>query len=219
MGHILSAILSPAVGVVISPFPIVGLILILLSDKARANSAMYMAGWIFGNALAFTIAMLCMSAGAASRDDPSTLGRVVALALGALLVIGAIKEFHGRPRAGEEAKTPKWFDKLSKIGPFGAAGFGVLLSALNPKNALLSVGAGAAVGALSLSFAHELAAAALYTLIASSSIIVPTAAFLFAGKRMDGALNSMRIWLVHNNAVIMSVLLLIIGLNMIGKAL
>ncbi len=38
MGSAFSAILSPAVGILISPFPIVGLILILLSNKARINS-------------------------------------------------------------------------------------------------------------------------------------------------------------------------------------
>ncbi len=218
MGQIITAILSPAVGVLISPFPIVGLILILLSDKARANSIFYMLGWIFGNAAVFAIAMLCMGAGAASQDDPSTVGKIVALVLGILLIIFAIKEFCGRPKAGEEAKTPKWFDKMSKISPLGAIGFGVFLSALNPKNALLSVSAGTAVGALNVPSAYELAAVIIYTLIASSSIIVPAITFLFAGKRLDKALGTMRIWLVQNNAVIMSVLMLMIGLNMIGKA-
>ncbi len=218
MGAIFSAMLSPAVGVLISPFPIVGLILILLSDQARKNSICYMLGWILGNAAVFTIAMLCMRAGAAAQGDPSALGRIIALALGALLILFAVKEFLGRPKAGEEAKTPKWFDKMSRIRPLGAAGFGAFLSALNPKNMLLSISAGAAVGALNASAAHEFAAALAYTLIASCSIIVPTAAFLIAGRRLDSALDAMRVWLVQNNAVIMSLLMLMIGLNMISKA-
>ncbi len=218
MGPVFSAILSPAVGVLISPFPIVGLILILLSDKARENSLFYMLGWILGNAAVFTIAMLCMSAGAASQDDPSALGKIIAFILGALLIAFAVKEFLGRPKDGEKAKTPKWFDKMSSISPLGAAGFGVFLSALNPKNLLLSISAGTAVGALNAAVSHEFAAAIAYTLIASASIIVPTVAFLVAGKRLDKALDSMRVWLVQNNAVIMSLLMLMIGLNMISKA-
>lgn len=219
MSQIFAAILSPAVGVLISPFPIVGLILILLSDKARVNSLFYMAGWILGNAAVFAISMYFMGMNSSSQDDPSTLAKIIALILGILLIALSVKEFRGRPKAGEEAKTPKWFDKMSKIESLGAAGFGLFLSALNPKNALLSISAGTAVGALKLSSGYEISAIILYTLIASCSIIVPTVAFLIAGKRLDKMLDSMRIWLVHNNAVIMSVLMLMIGLNMIGKAI
>lgn len=219
MGQIISAILSPAVGVLISPFPIVGLILILLSEKARVNSIFYMIGWIAGNALVCTIAMLCMSAGIRSQGEPSTLAKIISFVLGGLLIVCAVMEFIKRPKAGEDPKTPKWFDKMSKISSIGAIGFSLFLSALNPKNALLSLSAGAAIGALNLSGAQEGLAVGIYTLIASISIIVPTIAFLIAGQRLDKTLDAMRSWLIHNNAVIMSVLLLMIGLNMITKAL
>ncbi len=218
MGSVFSAFLSPAVGVLISPFPIVGLILILLSDNARKNSIFYALGWVLGNAAVFSIAMLCMRTGAASQGGSSALGKIIALILGALLILFSVKEFLGRAKAGEEAKTPKWFDKMSKISPLGAAGFGAFLSALNPKNLLLSISAGTAVGALNVSASYELAAAIAYTLIASGSIIVPTVAFFIAGRRLDKALGAMRVWLVQNNALIMSLLLLLIGLNMVSKA-
>lgn len=218
MGQAISALLSPAVGVMISPFPIVGLILILLSEKARANSIAYMLGWFVGNAAIFTIAMLCMSAGTGAQSDPSTLAKVIFVVLGALLILAAVHEFSKRPKAGEDPKTPKWFAKMSEISPKGAVGFGVLLSALNPKNALLSISAGAAVGALHLSGMQDFASVLIFTLIASVLIIVPTIAFLVAGHRLDNFLDEVRKWLVQNNAVIMSVLFLLIGINIISKA-
>lgn len=217
MGQAFSAILSPAVGVLISPFPIVGLILILLSDKARSNSVFYMCGWIVGNLLMFLIGMFFMGMGA-GQGEPGTAGRIVSLVLGALLILLAVREFMQRPKRGEEPKTPKWFAKMTQIGVAGAAGFGVFLSALNPKNALLSLGAGAGVGALGLGGTQQAISAILYVVLASASIIVPTVAFLLAGHKLDKALDSMRDWLIENNAVIMSVLLLMIGLNMLGKA-
>lgn len=218
MGQAFSAMLSPAVGVLISPFPIVGLILILLSDKARLNSVCYMVGWVVGNAAVFTIAMLFMGAGVGSQGEPGTVAKIVFIVLGALLILAAIHEFTKRPKKGEEPKTPKWFAKMSKIGPGGALGFGLFLSALNPKNALLSLTAGASVGALGLSAGQETGSVILFALLASASIIVPTIAFLIAGHRLDKWLDSVRDWLIRYNAVIMSVLFLMIGLNIIGKA-
>lgn len=218
MSQAFSAILSPAVGVLISPFPIVGLILILLSGKARLNSICYTLGWVLGNAAVFTIAMLCMGAGTRAQSGPGTLARVISAVLGVLMLLAATHEFSKRPKKGAEPKTPKWFAKMSKIGPWGAAGFGLFLSALNPKNALLSLSAGAGAGALDLPAAQGTLAAVVFTALASSSIIVPAIAFLIAGKRLSALLDSVREWLIQNNAVIMSVLFLMIGLSMIGKA-
>lgn len=218
MSQAFSAILSPAVGVLISPLPVVGLILILLSNKARSNSIFYMLGWIVGNAAVFTIGMLCMGAGV-QQGEPGTVKTIVSVVLGILLIVVAIREFMKRPKKGQEAPTPKWFAKLTQIGVWGAAGFGFFLSALNFKNMLLSLSAGTGVGALGLSGGQEAASTVIYTFIASASIIVPTVAFLIAGKQMDKILDSLRGWLVQYNAIIMSVLLLMIGINMIAKVL
>lgn len=217
MGQAFSAILSPAVGVLISPLPVVGLILILMSTRARSNSIFFMLGWIVGNAVVFLIGMLCMGTGF-SRGEPGTVRSIVSLVLGALLILCAVREFMKRPRRGEEPKTPGWFAKITQIGMVGASGFGLFLSALNPKNALLSLSAGTGVGALGLPVMQQAMSAILYVLIASASIIVPTVAFLLAGHRLDKTLDALREWLVQYNAVIMSILLLMIGLNMIGKA-
>ncbi len=218
IGQIFAAILSPAIGVLISPFPIVGLILRLLSDRARTNSIFYMIGWIAGNAIVFSLAMFFMGMGTSSSGEPSLVAKIVSLALGILLILLGVKEFMKRPRKGQEPEVPKWFAKMSKIKPFGAAGFGVILSAANPKNLLLSLGAGAAAGALSLSGGEQTFAVVAYTLIASASIIIPTVAFLLAGHRLDKVLGNVREWLVANNAVIMAVLLLMIGLNILSKS-
>lgn len=218
MSQIFSAILSPAVGVLISPFPIVGLILILLSDKSRSNSIFYMLGWMVGNAAVFTLGMLCMGL-TTGQGGSGIVTKIVQLALGGLLLFLGVREFMKRPKKGETPQTPKWFAKMTKIGVWGAAGFGFFLSALNIKNALLSLGAGTSVGALGLPFSQQLLSILIFTLLASASIIVPTVAFLFAGHGLDKIMESTREWLVQNNAVIMSVLLLVIGLGMMSKAL
>lgn len=133
MGSAFSAILSPAVGILISPFPIVGLILILLSNKARINSIFYTVGWIVGNIAIFFIGLFLMSSAVSSSGDQSTLVKVVLIVLGALLILLGAHDFTKRPKNGEQAATPKWFEKMSNIKPGGAMMFAFVLSAVNPK--------------------------------------------------------------------------------------
>jgi threonine/homoserine/homoserine lactone efflux protein len=68
---------------------------------------------------------------------------VLKLVLGLLLLLVAVRQWRGRPRGDERPATPKWMAALDTFTPVKAAGAGVLLSGLNPKNALLSIGAAA----------------------------------------------------------------------------
>ena len=56
----------------------------------------------------------------------------------------------------------------------------------------------------------------VFTLIACLSVVAPVVAFLVASERMRGPLESARTLLVRHNAVIMSVVLLIIAAALIG---
>ncbi|EAC6625153.1 GAP family protein [Listeria monocytogenes] len=215
MGSAFSAILSPAVGILISPFPIVGLILILLSNKARINSIFYTVGWIVGNIAIFFIGLFLMSSAVSSSGDQSTLVKVVLIVLGALLILLGAHDFTKRPKNGEQAATPKWFEKMSNIKPGGAMMFAFVV---NPKNMLLSLTAGVSVGALNLSGGQETTATIIFGIIACCSIYIPTIAFLLAGSKLNNALDSTRKWLIQNNSVIMAVLFLFIGLSVISKA-
>ncbi len=217
MNQVFAEILSPAIGVLISPFPIVGLILILLSKRARSNSVFYMLGWMVGSAAMFLIGLFFMDVGA-QQGEPGLVSKIVSLVLGALLIVFAVREFLKRPKKGETPKTPKWFEKMSQIKIWGAAGFGFFLSALNIKNALLSLGAGAAVGALGLTWAQQAGSTVIYVLLASAVIIVLTVAFLILGDRIDEMLENVSDWLIDNNSVIMSVLMLLLGVNLLVKA-
>lgn len=219
MDSAVSAILSPAVGILISPFPIVGLILILLSNKARINSIFYTLGWIIGNIVIFFIGLFVMGSAVNTSGDQSMLVKIVLIVLGVLLILLGAHDFTKRPKKGEKADTPKWFAKMSNIKPVGAMIFAFLLSAVNPKNMLLSLTAGVSVGTLNLVGGQETMAIILFGIIACCSIYIPTIAFLIAGDRLDNVLDSTRKWLIQNNSLIMALLFLFIGLSVISKAL
>ena len=48
MGNAISAVLPLALGIALSPIPIIATILLLLSPRARASSVGFAAGWILG---------------------------------------------------------------------------------------------------------------------------------------------------------------------------
>ena len=52
MGAAIGAILGQAVGVAISPVPIIAVILMLFTGKARSNSVSFVTGWLLGLLLA-----------------------------------------------------------------------------------------------------------------------------------------------------------------------
>ena len=103
---------------------------------------------------------------------------------------------------------------------FGKAlGLGFLLSAVNPKNLLMCLGAGTTIGAAHLSSGEDIVVVAVFTVLAASTVAVPVIGFLVARERMESPLNDLRGWLTQNNAAVMGVLLLVIGVDLIGKGI
>ena len=59
----------------------------------------------------------------------------------------------------------------------------------------------------------------VFVVIAACSVAVPVIAYLVASKRMAAPLEALRGWLVQNNATVMAVLLLVIGVVLVGKGI
>ena len=107
---------------------------------------------------------------------------------------------------------------IDQMTPVKAAGLGVLLSAVNPKNLLLCVSAGVTVAAASLDTAEQVASVAVFT-VAVSTVVVPAVAYAVAGARLRHPLDELKGWLQANIATVMAVLLLVLGESVLGKGL
>jgi threonine/homoserine/homoserine lactone efflux protein len=94
-----------------------------------------------------------------------------------------------------------------------------LLSAVNPKNLLMAISAGLIIGGANLSLGDTTVVIVVFVLLAACTVLVPVVGYLIASARMAGPLDSLRGWLVGNNATIMAVLLLVIGVSVIGKGI
>lgn len=220
MGAAIGEILPLALGVAISPIPIIAAILMLLSPRARVTSVGFLLGWVLGIVVAVTVFTLLSSILPEQDSDASNPAKgTIQLILGALLLLLAVGQWRKRPRRGVEPAMPKWMQAIDKMTFPVAFGLGFLLSAVNPKNLLMGAGAGVDIGSASVTVGEIVLVIAVFTVIAASTVLVPVVGYLVAASKLREPLDALRGWLEKENAVIMAVLLLVIGVSLIGKGI
>jgi threonine/homoserine/homoserine lactone efflux protein len=220
MGATIGQLLPFAIGIAISPIPIIAAILMLLSRQAGKTSTAFLIGWIAG-IVVVTVVVLLLVGEAGNTDDgkPSTLSSIIKLVLGVLLLLLALRQWRARPKEGETGKMPKWMDAIESFTFGKALGLGFLLSGINPKNLLMCLAAGTTIGAAHLSAGEDIVVVAVFTVLAASTVAVPVIGFLAARSRVEAPLNDLRGWLTQNNAVVMGILMLVIGVDILGKGI
>jgi threonine/homoserine/homoserine lactone efflux protein len=220
MGEVIGEILPLALGIAISPIPIIAAILMLLSPKAKGTSLGFLVGWLAGIVVAVVVfTLLSAVLPGTDTDESKPIAGTIKIILGALLLLLAVKQWRTRPTDGAEPPLPKWMSAIDTMTAVRALVLGFLLSGLNPKNLLMGVAAGIAIGSGGLAVGESAVAIVVFTVIAASTVAVPVIAYLAAASKMAAPLEELRKWLVHNNATVMAVLLLVIGVVLIGKGI
>jgi threonine/homoserine/homoserine lactone efflux protein len=210
--------LSLGVGVALSPVPIIAVILMLVTPRARSNGPAFIVGWLAGLAVVGTIVLL-VAPDTAENGEPATWVEVLKLILGALLVLVALKQWRGRPCGEEEPATPKWMGAIDAFTPSKALGAGAVLAGANPKNLLLAVAAAVAIAQTEIAAGEQAVAYAVFALIGTVGVGAPVVIYFALGERAGPILDRLKAWMAHNNAVIMAVLCLVIGAKLIGDAI
>jgi hypothetical protein len=214
----ISEVLPYAVGVAISPVPIIAVILMLFSNRAKTNGPAFLLGWIVGLGVVVAVAYSIADASNVATDSSASDGSsTVQVVLGVVLLVLALRNWRKRPGPGEEAPLPKWMATIDAFTPFKALGLAVLLSAVNPKNLILSVGAATAVAQAGGSSSDATVALVVFVVLASLSIAVPVLFYLLGGAKAKTTLDGWKAWLSANNATVMAVLLLVFGVVLVGK--
>jgi threonine/homoserine/homoserine lactone efflux protein len=164
--------------------------------------------------------LLVSSGGQASdQGEPADWVSVLKLALGLGLLLVALQQWRERPHEGEQAEMPKWMQAIDSFTPGKSGGFGVLLSAVNPKNLLLAVGAGAAIAQTDIPGGEQAIALGVFVLIGTVGVGTPVALYFALGERSEEMLDRLKDWMSQNNAAIMAVLCLVIGAKLIGDGI
>lgn len=220
MIQVIGGILPQALGIAISPIPIIAAILMLLSPRARVTAVGFLLGWVVGILVAVIVFILLASVIPATDPDAAKpVQGVIQLVLGVLLLLLAVRQWRHRPKPGAKPVLPKWMQAIDGFSFIAAFGLAFLLSAINPKNLLMAVSAGVEIGSAQLGVGAVIVAIVIFTVIAACTVLVPVLGYLVAADRLRGPLDSLRGWLAQENAVIMAVLFLVLGVNLIGKGI
>lgn len=220
MGAAIGQSLQMAVGVALSPMPIIAVILLLTTAGARRNGPAFVVGWLAGLAVIGVVVLAVIGPSAQGpRGQPATWVSWLQLILGALLLYVSVRQFRGRPTAGTEPPMPGWMRSVEQFGAVQSLGVGAFLSGLNVKNLLLAVAAATAIAKTGVPAGQQAVAYAVFAVLATLTVAAPVAIYLSMGERSANLLGRLKGWMSRNNAVIMSVLCLVIGAKLIGDAI
>ncbi len=218
MADVAGQIVAFAVGIAISPIPIIAVILMLFSARARINGPAFLLGWVVGITTVMVVVLLVADAGDLHTDsDAQNASSWLKLVLGLLLVVLGIRQLRKRPGSGEEAPMPKWMSAIDSFTPLKALGAGFVLSALNPKNLVLTIGSATTLAQAGLSGKKDAVVVVFFVAVSSLTIGGAVLFYLVGGERAKTLLEGWKVWLAQNNAVVMCVLLIVIGVALAGK--
>lgn len=215
MNGVIGAILPLAVGIAVSPIPIIAVILMLFSAKAGATSTGFLIGWLLGIIVA--AALFTALAGVLHTGGPTPAWVAwTEVVLGLALLLLGVKQWRAR---GGIPRTPSWMAAIDRFTAAKALGLGFVLSAINPKNLLMAVAAGVAIGSAGLDLGQIVVAISVFTVIAGCTVAAPVIAYAVAKDRLRAPLDSAKAWLQANNTTVMCVLFLVLGAVVLGKGI
>ena len=220
MGQAIGGSLPLALGIAISPVAIISVVLMLTTARAKVNGPAFVLGWLLGLGVIGTIVLaIAGPSKASSSGGPATWVSWLKIVLGVLLLLVAIRQFRGRPHGQEQAPMPKWMGAIDNFKPPAALGTGALLAGANPKNLLLAIGGAAAIAQTGIGASQQAIAYLVFAVIGTLGVGAPVVVYFAMGKRSQQVLGSLKDWMAQHNAVIMSVLCLILGAKLIGDAI
>jgi hypothetical protein len=220
VGQAISEVLPFAVGIAISPVPIIAVILVLFSARARVNGLSFLAGWVLGVAIVSVVVYLIADASDASDTESGASDTTywIKLVVGILLVLLAVRNWRSQSDDTEK-KPPKWMASIGSLSPLKAVGLALLLSGVNPKNLALSLGAGTSLAQAGVSGTEAAVGLIVFVVVASVSIGVPVVFYLVGGQRAAHVLDGWKTWLGAHNAAVMAVLFLVFGVVLFSQGL
>ena len=207
-----------ALGMALSPLPLIAIVFLVLSEHGTARSLAFAAGRLLG--IAATLSVLTLAAEALPETREATVfGGLLKILLGAGLVFVAVRKWRKRPQGDAEPPVPGWMSSLDTIQVPRAFGLGIVLTVANPKELAFTMGAAISIGAAHQQPGPVLVLALIYTLLSGASVLVPVVLHLAAPARARSVLGSVQAWLLRHQSTVVGVVLLALGVVLVGDGL
>jgi threonine/homoserine/homoserine lactone efflux protein len=219
MESLIASIMPHAVGAALSPLPIAALIFLLLSKRPHSNSLGFLIGWMLALLINVGVFMFLFDNQPSVGQNKNQISQLLQIGFGLILLVLAIKQWKNRPKLGEEPKMPKWMSTIEDFSPLKSFMIAFMLVTVNAKNTVLDISAGVMIAQKATSLEESLMAILAFTIVASFTIAVPVLVYFIMGEKLNTDLNKLKTWFLYNNATILFVLFLILGVNLISKGL
>lgn len=200
----------------LSPLTVIPAVLVLQAPRARPSSLAFLAGWVLGIAALTALSVAASGLLGGLDKSPPRWSSWLRVVLGAALIVyGIVKWFtrHGH------TESPAWMRTFDTITPARAGLTGAALAVVRPDVSLICVPAGLAIGTAGLGLGGDWLAAAFFVVVAASSVAIPILAYAVAGQRLDPTLARVKDWMDKNNAALLAVLLVVIGLMVLSHGI
>lgn len=205
--------------IALSPFPVIGVVLLLAGRHGGRNGVLFAVGWVAGLTAVAALVLATLS----GADDPDSTSAAIAdwlrVFAGAALIAVGVRKWGTRPRAGAEVDPPDWMASLGDATAQRSLLLGALLSGTNPKNFVLTAAATAEIIETGVHGGDLVIAVIGFVALGSCIVVGAVIAHFVGGQRAASLLDSVREFMVANNTVIMVLVLLIMGANVLGEGL
>jgi len=202
--------LPMAFGITASPSPMIAIIILLMTNRARSNALYFLLGWFGGLLLVGLIVLLIPEVGAGASGSPTDSARI-RIILGALFLVLSVFIARQIPRKGRKAAPPGWQEKLDAFGFAQSLAFGFFFAVPNLKNASMVAAGMSTVNQFELGMDRKVLILILFCLIASIGVLIPPGIYLIFRNRVEPIFGSLKTWLIMNRAVILFLILVIFG--------
>ncbi len=217
-----------ALGVAISPTPVILVILMLFGVRGHMNALGYLLGWIIGLVVLGVLIFALVTAGIIFLNAESGIFRPsVQVLLAFVLFWVAHRQWTKPVHADPDTDGPKWMGSVDKIlsrtdnaiAPERAFFLAIVMSAISPKNIALMIAAVLAFSQTDLETQDIVLLFVLFVVISSLTIGIPVAYALLKGDKAVESLNNWKVWLLTNSPRAAAILVGMLGLVMLLNGL
>jgi threonine/homoserine/homoserine lactone efflux protein len=201
--------------VTLDPLPLTAFMVVLPSKGGLRKGAAYVFGWLVSLAIVVTITVLATGNNPPRPSTaPSLAALAVKIALGAILVVIALRRIRARGRPKPPKKPPKWQEHVDNMSPWFALG---LAPTLQPW-VMIAAGAATVVEA-KLSSWESFLALFLFCVLGSASYLAMEIYTVFRPDRSRQFLTAIRTWIDTHTDQVIIVGSLILGLWLIANSI
>lgn len=212
MLRLLISLVPAAIGLALSPIPIITVTLMLASKRAVLNSSIYAATWVLSMLVVGAWALFLVEEEPVLRTQaksPAAMWGLLALGL-LFFLFGAI-QWRNRPRSDAEVKLPIWLKAVENLPPYMAFVFGLAGVIFNVKNLAIFVAAITHIAHADLGILQSWIALLVFVALASATIVVPVLLFIVERKRAQPYLDRLRTRMTRYNAAILAWVFFVMG--------